>query len=233
MVYGRRKGRTMRPRRKALVNSLLPQIRIKVESCEERSPLLNLEQIFRWDPKEVWLEIGFGAGEHLANLAQINPKVGFIGCDPFLEGVGKLLSQIDSYNLNNIRIFPGDARKLMPALPSSCLGKVLLLFPDPWPKYRHHKRRIVNQVFLDSVERILCNEGEFVVATDHEEYGNWILNQLLRHDAFCRAAHITTDWTIRPELGERTRYEDKALRAGRNCYYLRFRKLDIDRRLHD
>ena len=215
----------MRPNRLALVKSLLPKLALAIGAGDGGTPTpLKLSELFDAKPRNVWLEIGFGGGEHLVAQARANPNIGFIGCDPFFEGVGKLLSQIEAAGLSNIRIFPGDANRLITALPGACLGKVFALFPDPWPKKRHNKRRLVNKGFLNSLARIMCDDAEFRFSTDHDEYGRWVLRFLLEHQAFDRSACGPRDWRARPLDGIVTRYEQKALTAGRTCIYLQFQR---------
>ena len=215
----------MRAKRAALVKELLPKLGLTL-GADVKGRLMPLEvsELFKSTPSNIWLEIGFGAGEHLVAQARAHPEIGMIGCDPFLEGVGKLLSQIDSEGLQNIRIFPGDAQGLLSALPAGCLGKVFALFPDPWPKRRHHKRRLVNRPFLDALARVMCNEGEFRLSTDHNEYARWLLSLILRHQSFSWTARRPANWRTRPADAVSTRYERKALAAGRTCIYLEFRR---------
>lgn len=226
MLYGRRHGRMMRPKRQALVSSLLPQLTIEISGDGTDVEPLHFADIFDWGPKDVWLEIGFGAGDHLVAQAVKNPRVGFIGCEPFFEGIGKLISRIDSSGVTNIRVYPGDVRDLIAALPLASLGKVFLLFPDPWPKNRHHKRRIINKGFLDKLASCIRVGGDLLVWTDHAEYVRWILHELLQHESFSWTARGPNDWRIRPESGQKTRYETKARAAGRQCFYLRFKRCD-------
>ncbi len=215
----------MRPNRLALVKSLLPKLALAIGAGDGGTPTpLKLSELFDAAPRNVWLEIGFGGGEHLVAQARANPNIGFIGCDPFFEGVGKLLSQIEAEGLSNIRIFPGDANRLITALPGVCLGKVFALFPDPWPKKRHHKRRLVNKGFLNSLARTMCDDATFHFSTDHDEYGRWVLRFLLEHQAFDWSARGPRDWRARPSDGIVTRYEQKALTAGRTCIYLQFQR---------
>lgn len=231
MSNGRRRGRAMRPKRLALVEELLPKLALSVVT-NDRGGLVPLElgTLFDSAPRDIWLEIGFGAGEHLVAQARANPDVGLIGCDHFFEGVGKLLSKIDAEGLKNIRIFPGEARRLISALPIACLGKVFALFPDPWPKKRHHKRRLVNRDFLDALARVMCDDGEFRLSTDHDEHGRWLLGFLLGHQAFSWTARRPGGWRVRPADAVLTRYEQKALSAGRTCIYLQFRRRQMGQR---
>ena len=189
MSNGRRRGRAMRPKRLALVEELLPKLALSVVT-NDRGGLVPLElgTLFDSAPPDIWLEIGFGAGEHLVAQARANPDVGLIGCDPYFEGVGKLLTKIDAEGLKNIRIFPGDARRLISALPIACLS------------------------------------------TDHNEHGRWLLSFLVGHPAFSWTARRPGGWRVRPADAVLTRYEQKALSAGRTCIYLQFRRLQMGQR---
>ena len=167
-------------------------------------------------------EVGFGGGEHLAAQAEQNPGTGFIGCEPFTNGVAKLLTQIKTRSLSNVRVVPDDARDVLVRLPDASLSIFFILFPDPWPKLRHHKRRFVQTETLTQIARALKRGGELRIATDHMDYAAWALVHLMRDLRFewhaCRAA----DWRARPDDWVATRYEQKALNAGKNCIYLRF-----------
>jgi tRNA (guanine-N7-)-methyltransferase len=175
-------------------------------------------------PDDVWLEIGFGAGEHLAAQAQSNPGIGFIGVEPYVAGMAKLLAKITAAGLQNIRLYQSDARDLIKALPDASLGCVFVLFPDPWPKTRHHKRRLISTAMLDSLARVLRCGAELRFATDDRSYLIWTLERLLSHPAYHWIARSPGDWRNRPQDWPETRYEAKARRAGRICTYLRFRR---------
>jgi tRNA (guanine-N7-)-methyltransferase len=168
------------------------------------------------------LEVGFGGGEHLAEQARRHPDTGFIGCEPFENGVAKLLTQIQASGLRNVRVVPDDARDILVRLPDASLSFVFVLFPDPWPKLRHHKRRFIQTRTLDQIHRLLKPGGELRIATDHTDYGQWALMHLMRDNRFEWAATRAADWRVRPEDWVATRYEQKALKAGRSCIYLRF-----------
>jgi tRNA (guanine-N7-)-methyltransferase len=171
--------------------------------------------------KDVWLEIGFGSGEHLAHQARLNPDVGFIGCEPFVNGVAALLAAVASESLTNIRIFDEDARLLLPQLADASIGRVFLMFPDPWPKTRHHKRRFIQPATLDALARIMAPGGELRFASDDPGYVRWALWHVLRHPAFAWTAQGAADWRTRWADGVETRYEAKRL-AGRTPSYLTF-----------
>lgn len=147
---------------------------------------------------------------------------GFIGCEPFENGVAKLLAQVRAGRLSNVRAHMNDARGVLKRIPDDCLSRVYVLFPDPWPKFRHHKRRFIQPGTLDEVARVLMNGGELRVATDHPDYARWVLMHLLADRRFTWAPTSAADWRDRPPDWVPTRYEQKALAAGRPCVYLRF-----------
>jgi tRNA (guanine-N7-)-methyltransferase len=168
------------------------------------------------------LEVGFGGGEHLSAIAELHPETGFIGCEPFANGVAKLLTAVDARKLTNVRVQPDDARDILQRLPDGMLSTVFVLFPDPWPKLRHHKRRFIQPATLTQIARVLKRGGELRVATDHADYARWTLMHLLNDNRFEWSAARAADWRARPADWVATRYEQKALQAGRACVYLRF-----------
>ncbi len=221
--YGRRRGKKLRPGRAALVRELLPKLRVPAEG------LVDPEAFFSPGKRSLWLEIGFGAGEHLAAQAQAHPETGFIGCEPFVNGVAALLAQIQDRDLDNIRIFDEDARLLLPRLPDAAIERVYLLYSDPWPKKRHWNRRFVNSANLDQLARIMVPGGLFRFATDHPGHARWALGQLTRHPVFRWTARGPADWRARPADGFVTRYEAKARSQGATCVYLEFQRLPSNR----
>ncbi len=221
VLYGRRKGRRLRAAQAGLVEHLLPRIEIP---HDPEGGMLVPDALFGFSPGDIWLEIGFGAGEHLLAQAQAHPGIGFIGCEPYLNGVVKLLGGIDRAEIDNIRIFRDDARLLLDRLPDSCLGRGFVLFPDPWPKTRHHKRRIVSSPVLESLARALKPGAELRIATDDPGYLTWILQHVLRNGGFEWLARRPADWRARPDDWPPSRYELKALAAGRRCAFLRFKR---------
>jgi tRNA (guanine-N7-)-methyltransferase len=204
----------------------LPRIELAADTL---SAGLDPASLFDAPPRAVWLEIGFGAGEHLAAQAKANPDIGFIGCEPFINGVARLLAQIDAEGLTNIRLFRDDARLLLAALGPRTLGRAFILFPDPWRKTRHHKRRIVAPDTLDHLARALEDEALLRIATDDPGYKGWILRHTLAHADFEWLARRPGDWRARPEDWPGTRYEEKAIAAGRKPVFLAFlrRKRDF------
>ena len=172
----------------------------------------------------VWLEIGFGGGEHLAQLAEQHPRTGFIGCEIFKSGIAKLLGQIERRQLDNVRIFADDARLMIAVLPPASIKRVFILFPDPWPKRRQRKRRIVSRATLDGLAEIMADDAELRIATDDSSYLSWILECLIAHPAFEWVARRPSDWRERPPDWPPTRYEEKARAAGRLPAFLRVRR---------
>jgi len=219
--YGRRQGRPLRPGRQRLLRDLLPRVRIDVP---EEGIHLDPRALFDPRPREVWLEIGFGAGEHLAAQARAHPEIGFVGCEPFVNGVAGLLSQLDRDGLSNIRVHPGDARQLLAALPDASIGRGFVLFPDPWPKARHAKRRFICPTNLVALARVLIDGAELRLASDDPGHVRWMLEQLWRCSALVWTAQGPRDWRERPDDWPATRYEIKAGRAGRASAFLRFRR---------
>lgn len=215
--YGRRKGKPLKAGRERLLDTLLPNIRIETPSAP-----LDPRALFGHAPREVWLEVGFGGGEHLAGQAEADPTVGFIGAEVFLNGVASLLRHVDEKGLANVRVYNNDVRALLPHFPASSLNRISLLFPDPWPKNRHAKRRFVGPAMLGEVSRLLADGGEFRVATDHPIYARWTLQHVPEHPDFAWRVTDPTDWRVRPADSPPTRYEQKAVAAGRTPMFLRF-----------
>ena len=171
---------------------------------------------------DVWLEIGFGGGEHLAWQAKARPAVGLIGAEPFVDGVARLLALLEADRLDNVRILRGDVRPLLDVLAPRSLGRVFVLFPDPWPKVRHHKRRIVSPPVLDRLAVLMKPGAELRIATDHPDYLCWILRHVRAHPAFAWRVTGPDDWRRRPADWPGTRYEAKAADEGRISTYLTF-----------
>jgi tRNA (guanine-N7-)-methyltransferase len=218
-LYGRRKGRKLRPRQVDRLDTLLPQITVPQDVTA-----LDPVSLFTPAPSAIWLEIGFGGGEHLAEQAAAHPDVGVIGCEPFLNGIVNLLKQVEERNLANVRVHPGDARLLLDALPDACLSRVFLLFPDPWPKKRHIERRFASHDNLSAIARVLRPDGEFRVASDEAQLILWMEEQVNTHPAFRPAPGTGPTGRVlnRPTDWPQSRYEQKALIAGRDPVLFRF-----------
>ncbi len=197
--------------------------RLRVEASDDGA-LVDPVHLFGRSPNRIWLEIGFGAGEHLAAQAEAHPEVDFIGCEPFVNGIAALLSHIDAIGLTNVRIHDDDARPLLAALPEAAVERAFILFPDPWPKTRHHKRRIIAPPTLDALARVMADGAELRFASDHMDYVRWALDQFWRHGAFAWTARRPADWRRRPADAIETRYEAKARADGAACVHLIFRR---------
>lgn len=215
-IYGRRQGHRLHPRQARLVDELLPTLRFDIDKAA------SLADCFGTTHQQHVLEIGFGGGEHLAARAQANRQTGYIGCEPFLNGVAKLLLTIDEEKIDNIRIYNDDARNVLDALGAATLDEIYLLYPDPWPKLRHNKRRFISQENLDALFRVLKPGGKLVVASDIADYLSWTLTHVRRHGGFAWTAARADDWLTPPEGWPGTRYEAKAIAAGRQPGYLDF-----------
>jgi tRNA (guanine-N7-)-methyltransferase len=215
-LYGRRKGPKLSAHQSGLRQTLLPRLTYD-PGKEPFSQFPNSVQ-------ELWLEVGFGAGEHLCRLAGENPSVGLIGAEPYETGVAKLLTKLDAVPLNNVRIYEGDGRDIIEALPDASLGRFFLLFPDPWPKTRHHKRRFLQMEMLDQLARVLKPGAELRFATDDKSYLPYALERLMAHPEFSWLAEGPSDWKIRPQGWPPTRYEAKAIKGPPT--YLRFVRRD-------
>ncbi len=217
-LYGRRKAKPLSDRRRYLLATLLPRLRIDLPQVGYLDP----RSLFPNCPAEIWLEVGFGGGEHLMSIALAEPEAGFIGAEVFVNGIAKLLSQVDGSSADNIRIFDGDARHLFERLAPKSLARIFILYPDPWPKARHHRRRLISQATLAELFRIMKPGGELRIASDIAGYVCWTLFHVRTHGGFVWSAERAADWRIRPADWPSTRYEAKAVAAGRRPAYLRF-----------
>lgn len=220
-LYGRRKAHALRPGQRRAMDELLPRLRIDLPAPGRR---LDPAALFQPPPRSIWLEIGFGAGEHLVAQALQHADVGFIGAEVFQDGVAKLLRKVEESDLRNVRVYHGDARDLLDCLPAASIERAFVLFPDPWPKTRHHKRRFIQRRQLDMLARVLADGGELRLASDDPGYQRWMLIELSRHEAFAWTARRAGDWRERGGDWPATRYETKALSQGRRPVYLRYRR---------
>ena len=220
--HGRRRGRKLRPGLERLLETSLPVAKVRLpEGGEPVDP----RALFDRDVSQVWLEIGFGSGEHLAWQAERHPGVGLLGAEYFLNGVAALLHQIEERGLDNVRILKGDGRALLDALPAACLARVFILFPDPWPKTRHHKRRIVQRETLTRLAHLMRDGAELRLATDDQDYLVWMLRHLQAHPDFTWTAARADDWRHRPADWPDTRYEDKNRSGGPGSTFLRYQRV--------
>jgi tRNA (guanine-N7-)-methyltransferase len=199
-----------------LIKELLPRLEVP------RAVELNCPSLFPFPAKEVWLEVGFGGGEHLIAQAIARRDVGFIGAEPFVNGLAKALAAIDRNRLDNIRLRAGDAVDLIAQIPAGALSRVFVLYPDPWPKRRHHKRRIISEKMVAELARVLPRGGQARFATDIDDYAGWTLRLFLSSRAFLWPAQKAEDWRQPWPDWRETRYEAKAKREGRKPVYLTF-----------
>jgi tRNA (guanine-N7-)-methyltransferase len=225
LFYGRRRGRPLRAGQRERQTTLLPRLSFELPARGRLDPAT----LFGSQTTEIWLEIGFGGGEHLAEQAKRHPEIGFIGSEVFENGVAKLLGEVERHGLGNIRIHPDDARPLLAALAPRSLGRVFILFPDPWPKTRHHKRRLVAPATLDRLAELMRDGAELRLATDDPSYLAWMLEHATGHPAFAWMARRAADWRERPPDWPATRYEEKARTAGRAPAFLRFNRRPRER----
>lgn len=221
--YGRRHGKGLRDTQKVFLQEDLARLSpgpVSPQQNPERHPI-DLDGLF--GGSEVWVEIGFGGGEHMVHQARLNPQAGIIGCDPFINGVAMLLARIRQAGVTNLAVHPGDARDLFDVLPEASVSKAFLLYPDPWPKTRHHRRRFVTPEHLEPLARVMKPGAEFRIATDIPDY----VRQALREvppAGFARVHGEDDPWHPWPDWIA-TRYEQKALREGRRPRYLTFRRI--------
>ena len=215
-LFGRTKGKKLRGVHSGLMAGLLPALSIDV------SQPIDPATLFGAPVEDLWLEIGFGGGEHLALEALRHPRVGHIGAEPFVNGVAKALALVAEHDLANIRLHAGDAGAVIDALPPASLGRVYLLYPDPWPKRRQLKRRFVSDDMLTRLARVLRPGAELRFATDIDDYACWTLARVFRSPDFVWAAQRAPDWLTPWEGWQPTRYEEKARREGRGSAYLTF-----------
>lgn len=218
--YGRRKGHALRKGQARLMSDVLPELALDLTNPAPN----DLRSLFT-DAANVRLEIGFGGGEHLLHEAKRHPEIGYLGCDVYINGVAKLLAVIRAEGAGNIRLHHGDAEPLLDWLPEQSLQRIDILYPDPWPKRRHWKRRFISADRIGRMVRVLAPGGELRFATDIPSYAEWGLARFLRSPHFAWTAECADDWRKPWPDFPGTRYEAKAFREGRIPYYLTFRRL--------
>jgi tRNA (guanine-N7-)-methyltransferase len=219
--FGRRKGHALRKGQASLIDSLLPGLSIDLT----QPAASDLHSLFSVPTKKIRLEVGFGGGEHLLHEAKLNPEIGYIGCDLYLNGIAKLLAAIRSAGVKNICLHRGDALELLDWLPEETLDRVDILYPDPWPKRRHWKRRFISEDRVKRIARVLSPGGEARFATDIASYAEWALARFTRSAFFSWTAEQADDWQKPWCDFPGTRYETKAIREGRRPIYLKFQRL--------
>lgn len=218
--FGRRKGKPLSPNQQKLMDELLPKLLL-----DPSQPITEAAGLFSHSPKAIWLEIGFGGAEHMVHQAQENPQIGMIGCEPFINGISKAVDQIAADEIETIRLYNEDAAHILDWLPEASIDRLFLLYPDPWHKKRHWKRRFVSDHNLGRILRVLKPGGHFRFASDIESYVEWTLEHVAKQPLFKELgasdeerAQPYPDW-------RRTRYEAKAFREGRTPKYLTFERL--------
>jgi tRNA (guanine-N7-)-methyltransferase len=214
MLYGRRKGPSLSAHQQHLLDDLLPQFAL------EPNPGADPHNYFSEPVEDIWLEVGFGGGEHLIWQAARHPNIGLIGAEPYVNGAVKVLSHLENAPTWNIRTYMGDARDILEALPDASLSRAFVLFPDPWPKTRHHKRRFTQVDTLNELARAMRPGAELRFASDDAGYVEWTLERLMAHPAFEWTAMRAADWQTRPADWPPTRYEAKQLHG--KPVFLRF-----------
>ena len=224
--YGRLKGKHLKPSQERYLAEDLAHLSPGPISWEDNPERTPLDLAARFGGRDIWLEVGFGGGEHLIHQASAHPDIGFIGCEPYINGVAMLLGKIRRARLENIRVHPGDVRDMFDVLPAASISKAFLLYPDPWPKTRHHRRRFVTAEHLEPLARVLKPGAELRVATDIPDYVRQTLLEVPRH-GFTWTAEGARDWQVPWSDWLSTRYEQKALREGRVPTYLTFIR-DLD-----
>lgn len=221
--YGRFKGKSLRPSQQAYLDEDLARLSPGPVDWDVNPERQNIDLSALFGDRDVWLEIGFGGGEHMVHQAVTNPDVGIIGCEPYINGVAMLLGKIRDSGAQNIAVHPGDVRDMFDVLPAGSISRAFLLYPDPWPKKRHHRRRFVTPEHLEPLSKVLKKGAIFRVATDIPDYVRQTLEQVPRH-GFEWLAERPADWREPWNDWISTRYEEKALREGRRPHYLTFIK---------
>ena len=219
--YGRRKGRPLRNTSKRLLEELLPAYVVPDNASDPA-------KLFTHNPRKLYLEIGFGGGEHLAMVAKNHPENAYIGAEPFLNGVSSFLKYCQNEALKNVRIWPDDIRLQLSSWPNECLDGIFIMFPDPWPKIRHSSRRIINKDILAAFASLIKLGGSLRMASDHASAKNWILSGMLENPYFDWTAESPDDWNVQPLDCPETRYMRKALKEGRRPAWFDFKRVLVE-----
>jgi tRNA (guanine-N7-)-methyltransferase len=217
--FGRRRGRKLSARQDHLMRVVLPRVALDASLTRQ-----SIAELLSAGARDIWLEIGFGGGEHLLGRAAEHPEVCFVGCEPFEDGIVKVLDAIESGGPQNVRLYTDDARVLLRGLPPACIGRAFVLFPDPWPKRRHVKRRLLNPHTFQLLAGVMRAGAELRIATDIGDYATAILLAAREEGSFRWRVSEPQGWRQRPVDWIRTRYEQKAIAAGRRCYVFSFER---------
>ena len=221
--YGRRKGRPLRNTSKRLLEELLPSYLVPDNTAD---PAV----LFTHKPRKLFLEIGFGGGEHLAMVAKNHPENAYVGAEPFLNGVSSFLKYCQNEELKNVQIWPDDIRLQLSLWPNECLDGIFIMFPDPWPKMRHSSRRMINKENLATFTRLIKAGGSLRMASDHACAKNWILSGILENPYFDWPVESSEDWNVQPKDWPETRYMRKALKEGRRPAWFNFKRVLVEPR---
>lgn len=226
-IYGRRLGRPLSDLRQNALDALLPELSVPAEIMNLPDAAQDPKMLFSRDVKDIWVEIGFGDGEHLARLTERYPENGFIGAEPFINGMSGFLKTVDEDNLDQerLRVWMDDAILMLDKFSDASVQRIYVLNPDPWPKARHYKRRIISQKNLDLFARILVPGGLLIMSTDVDDLAEWMVTQSVAHPLFGWTAERADDWRTTPPDWVETRYEQKGRAAGRTQTYLFFERL--------
>ncbi|WP_409432669.1 tRNA (guanosine(46)-N7)-methyltransferase TrmB [Litorimonas sp. RW-G-Af-16] len=217
-TFGRAKGKALTAGQQALMDDVFPKFDVGPDIKAGRNPFAGLEG-------PLWLEIGFGAAEHLIWQAQHNPDVSLLGVEPFLNGIAKATKGINDHAMTNLRLHRGDARDVLSLIPDGALDRVFVLFPDPWHKTRHHKRRLLRTEFIQELHRVIKPGGELRFGSDILHYVDWAMTRFYRHGGFSWSPTQVSDWRMRGEDWPETRYLKKALREGRTGHFFTFQRV--------
>lgn len=218
-TFGRAKGKTLSPAQISLMDNAFPKYDISETIKSGKNPFADIED-------EAWFEIGFGGAEHLIWQAKHNPQAHILGVEPFLNGIVKAVKGIEDNALKNVSLYRGDARDVIDLIPDNALDKVFVLFPDPWHKKRHHKRRLIQDDFVAQIHRILKPNGIFRFGSDIIHYVDWAITRIHRHGGFDWSAQQQSNWRTRPDDWPETRYLQKAIREGRSGHFFEFTRKD-------
>jgi tRNA (guanine-N7-)-methyltransferase len=218
-LYGRVQGPKLRNRPQRLLAELYPKMAVP------KAVPIDVAQLFGRTPSQLWLEVGFGKGEHMAAHAAAHRDIAYIGCEPYANGMAAGLGHVEDLNLQNVRLFQGDAFDVIARLPDASLDRLFVLHPDPWPKFRHAKRRFIHDAVMPTLLRKLKSGALFRIGTDHPIYLRWALMVMARTDGFEWLAQSSQDWNTRPADWPETRYEQWALREERPVWYLQYRRV--------
>ena len=219
-LFGRKKGRTLSAAKKKILEKVFPKLRI----YSDKKIGKNVFNEFSCEVNSFWLEVGFGNGEHINWQLEKNPNIAFFCSEPYLNGTANFLASLKEENYERIRILMEDGESLLNLLPSASISKTFILFPDPWPKKKHQKRRFINNHIIQKLSRVMKSNGELRIATDSSSYCAWILHFVLKSEEFVWQAKCKKDFLSKPEDWPMTRYEKKAILSGKSPIYLIFRK---------